>query len=75
MPRYFSSISSSFESCSLAAVAPIAAGALVQQLGERLGQAIGQGLGHDRVVVVVVGLEPLTSSSAPTPAVTAKAPR
>ena len=39
------------------AVAPVAAGVLVQHLGEGLGQAVGQGLDHDRVVVVVVGLE------------------
>ncbi len=58
MPRYFSSIRSSFESCSPAAVAPVVAGLLVQALGERLGQAVGQGLDHDRVVVVVVGFEP-----------------
>ena len=41
------------------AEAPVAAGLLVEHLGEGLGQAVGEGLGHDRVVVVVVGLEPL----------------
>ena len=30
---------------------------LVQVLGERLGKAVGESLGHDRAVVVVLGLE------------------
>ena len=39
------------------AVAPVAADAAGGAFGERLGQAVGEGLDHDRVVVVVVGLE------------------
>ena len=38
-------------------VAPFAAHALVQALGESLRQAIGDSLRHDRVVVVVLGPE------------------
>ena len=41
------------------AVAPFAADALVQALGEGLRQAVRQGLGHDGVVVVMVVLESL----------------
>src|SRR5581483_10828060 len=41
----------------LLAIAPVAADTGVEQLRKRLGQAIGQGLGHDRLVVVVSGLE------------------
>ena len=58
MPRYFSAISSSFDKLLVAAVAPFAPGLGVQVLGERLGQPVGQRLDHDRVVVVVLGLEP-----------------
>ena len=39
------------------AVAPVAARARVQVLGERFGQPVGERLDHDRVVVVVVALE------------------
>ena len=63
MPRYFSSIRSSVREPLVAAVAPVAAGPLVQHLGERLGQAVGQGLGHDRVVVVVVAPRTRATSS------------
>ena len=57
MPRYFSAIRSSSESASSRAVAPLAARLAVQPLRERLGQPVGQRLGHDRVVVVELGLE------------------
>ena len=39
------------------AISPVAAGALVQELGERLGQPIGERLDHDGVVIVVLCLE------------------
>ena len=57
MPRYFSSIRSSFVSFSFWPIAPVAAGLLVQLFGERLGQPVGQRFDHDRVVIVVVRLE------------------
>ena len=38
-------------------VAPVEARPLVEVLGERLGEAVGERLGHDRAVVVVLGLE------------------
>ena len=47
----------------------------MQVRGERLGEAIGQRLDEDGVVVVELALECRASSSAPSPAVTANAPR
>ena len=55
MPRYFSSIRSSFDSA--LAEAPVLARLRVQVLGERLGQPIGERLDDDRGVVVVRGFE------------------
>ena len=40
-------------------ITPFIAHAFVQAFGESLSQAIGEGLRHDRVVVVVLGLEPV----------------
>ena len=59
MPRYFSWMSSLLAQVLVAAVAPLVAHALVQALGERLGQPVGERLGHDGVVVVVLGPEPV----------------
>src|SRR5438128_1131050 len=39
------------------AVAPVAAGTLVQELGESFGQAVGEGFDHDGVVIVELLLE------------------
>ena len=43
----------------ITAVTPFASHPLVQAFGESFRQAIGEGLGHDRVVVVVLGPEPV----------------
>ena len=56
MPRYFSSIKSSFESRSSLPNPQSRRASLVQHLGKGLGQPVGQGLGHDGVVIVVVAL-------------------
>ena len=40
----------------VSAEAPVAPRDLVQPLGKCLGQAVGKDLGHDRAIVVVVGL-------------------
>ena len=59
MPRYFSLDQIRVAQAFVAPVAPFVAHPLVQAFGERLGQAIGDRLGHDGVVVVVLGPEPV----------------
>ena len=54
MPRKRSAWRSSPASCSSGRV-PLAAGALVEPLGERLGEPVGKRLDDDRTVVVVLG--------------------
>ena len=57
MPRYCSCDQVVVAQVFRRAVAPVAAGLLVQPFGKGLGQPVGQGLDHDRIVVVVLGLE------------------